>query len=312
MVSAGMNKKNIRILLLGAAGQVGAECDKLFRQAGCLVTAITRKEVDFSDIEFSGVNVCDNQLENILCLASHDVVVNAMAYTAVDKAEVEPELADKINHLSVKVLAQCCAKYDIPLVHISTDYVFNGNADKPYTETSKVNPLGVYGKTKWLGEQAIVLHSPKHIILRTSWVFGLHGGNFVKTILRLASERDELTIVSDQRGCPTYAADIASVILRIIQKYSEGESVDWGIYNCVGEGELSWYEFAQAIIEQAYDNKYLKTCPRVVPVPTVAYPTPAARPAYSVLNTNKLAVLLGEKVAMGSANSAAAPIKPPE
>jgi dTDP-4-dehydrorhamnose reductase len=291
VVSAVMNKQNMRILLLGAAGQVGSDCDKLFRQAGYLVTAITRKEIDFSDIDS-----CDNKLEGVLNSTSHHVVVNAMAYTAVDKAEVEPELADAINHISVQVLAQCCVRHDIPLIHISTDYVFDGKADEPYTETSKVNPLGVYGKTKWLGEQAIALCSPKHVILRTSWVFGLHGSNFVKTILRLASDRDELTIVSDQRGCPTYAADIASVILRIIQKYNVEGSVDWGTYHCVGEGELSWYEFAQVIVAQAYENKYLKACPRVTPIPTVAYPTPAARPAYSVLNTNKLNVLLGEKM----------------
>ncbi len=286
-----MNKKDMRILLLGAAGQVGSECNALFQQAGYTVFAITRKELDFSCIDSAS-----DLAEKLLDPEMPSIVVNAMAYTAVDKAEVEPDLADKINHLSVAYLSQYCAKHDIPLIHLSTDYVFDGAAVSPYVESSEVNPLGVYGKTKWLGEQAIESHLSEHIILRTSWVFGVHGNNFVKTILRLAEDRKTLTIVGDQYGCPTYAGDIAAVIVDLIQKYTSDLTLDWGVYHCVGEGTVSWCEFSQVIVDEAYARGLLSRLPEIVSISTDAYPTPAARPAYSVLNTNKLSMLLGRQL----------------
>ena len=286
-----MNKKDMRILLLGASGQVGSECKALFQQAGYTVFAITRKELDFSCVDSAG-----DLAKKLLGPELPCIVVNAMAYTAVDKAESEPDLADKINHLSVTYLSQYCAKYDIPLIHLSTDYVFDGTGVDPYLESSEVNPLGVYGKTKWLGEQVIESHLSRYIILRTSWVFGVHGNNFVKTILRLAEDRDTLPIVGDQYGCPTYAGDIAAVIVELIQKYTSDLTLDWGVYHCVGEGVVSWCEFSQVIVDEAYARGLLSRPPEIVSISTGAYPTPAARPAYSVLNTNKLSMLLGRQL----------------
>jgi dTDP-4-dehydrorhamnose reductase len=174
-------------------------------------------------------------------------------------------------------------------------------ATNPYTEDSEVNPLGVYGKTKWLGEQAIVSSLSQHIILRTSWVFGVHGNNFVKTILRLAAERETLTIVGDQYGCPTYAGDIANAILCIIKRYISSLPVEWGVYHCVGDGgggetEVSWCGFSRAIVQEAYARGVISKQPEIKSIPTSAYPTPAARPAYSVLDSGKLNASFGHKM----------------
>jgi len=279
-----MNEKEICILLLGAAGQVGSECKKIFQQAGCVVISITRRELDFSSI-----NSADEMFDVLSGFQTPTIIVNAVAYTAVDKAESELSLADKVNHTCVGFLAQYCAVHTVPLIHISTDYVFDGTAAKPYVESDRVNPLGVYGQTKLLGEQVVESTLSQHIILRTSWVFGVSGSNFVKTILRLSAEKEQLTIVSDQYGCPTYANDIAAAILCIIQRYASGESLEWGVYHCVGEEEVSWYEFSRGIVNEAYVRGLISNKPQILPIPTSAYPTPAARPAYSVLNTDKLA-----------------------
>lgn len=274
----------MRVMLFGAAGQVGSECAILLEQHGYDVIRATRQEVDFG------------QPDNVSAFVRQDlpnIVVNACAYTAVDKAESEGELANLINHSSVAALAEVCAEHSIPIIHLSTDYVFDGTATEPYIETSPTHPLGVYGRTKLQGEQALIRHWHQHIILRTSWVFGSHGNNFVKTMLRLAAERDELNVVNDQRGCPTYAGDIARVILVFIQLYEKRQPIEWGVYHCVNQGETTWYDFAEVIIQEACLRGILVNRPVIKPISSVEYPTPAARPMYSVLNTDKLEAVIG-------------------
>lgn len=283
--------RSFKVLLFGAHGQVGSECLLQFQQQDWLVQALTRNEVDFCHP--------DAIYEAILNIRP-DIVVNACAYTAVDKAETEADIAHAVNADSVAVMAKACAQLGIPTIHISTDYVFSGEAAAPYKEDDAVSPLGVYGTTKLLGEQQLGLHNPQHIILRTSWVFGAHGNNFVKTMLRLAARTDEngnpmpLSVVADQRGCPTWAGDIATVITKLAARYQTEQTLPWGVYHCTGQGECTWYDFARAIFEQAKTQGSLSVIPPVQPITTDQYPTPAKRPAYSVLDGAKLALLRGE------------------
>jgi dTDP-4-dehydrorhamnose reductase len=204
--------------------------------------------------------------------------INAAAYTAVDKAETESDLAKLVNGEAVGVLAEVARSFGTKFIHISTDYVFNGNSSTPYKETDPVDPMNVYGKSKLDGEQRCMKQDPDAIILRTSWVYSYHGNNFVKTMLRLMKERSEINVVADQIGSPTYAADLAQAILQIIA------SGKWlpGIYHYANEGKISWYDFALAIREMSGS-----TC-KVQPIPSAAYPTPARRPSYSLLNTEKI------------------------
>lgn len=207
--------------------------------------------------------------------------INCAAYTAVDKAEIEKEIALKINAQSVGIIATECAKINCTFLTISTDYVFDGNGIKPYKAEEPTNPLNYYGYTKWLGEK-LALENCKHsIIIRTSWVYSSHGNNFVKTILRLMKEREEIKVVSDQTGCPTYAADLAAAILQIIEQLNTGNK-KYGIYQFSNAGIISWYDFAVAIKTLAG-----LSC-SVLPILTTAYPTPAKRPSYSAMNTQKI------------------------
>lgn len=276
-----------RIMVFGAAGQVGTECVATLRHHGFDVLALTRHDVDFVNVDevFAAV-------EKYRPL----VVVNACAYTGVDKAEEERELADQINHRSVECLANVCEKVGALLIHLSTDYVFDGRSSTPYSEGSPVNPLGVYGETKLAGELAVTESMTRYIILRTSWVFGVHGNNFVKTMLRLAETRDQLSVVSDQCGRPSYVPHIVHVILELIQRYSAEGDVPSGIYHCSSQGELSWYEFARAIFVAAHTQGVLDNLPLVNAIPSTEYPTPAPRPMYSVLSTRKLEALLGRSM----------------
>ena len=212
-----------------------------------------------------------------------DAIVNAAAYTAVDKAESEVALAERINAAGPANLASVAAQHGIRLVHVSTDYVFDGNANTPYTEASPTNPLSVYGETKLAGELAVSAAAPDAIIVRTAWVFSEYGNNFVKTMLRLGKERDALSIVDDQRGCPTYAGDIAHAIIALLQQQAAG-----GIYHYAGDKEVSWFEFAQAIFTVAVQKAVLNKAPTLTPIPTAQYPTPAHRPAYSTLAGDKI------------------------
>lgn len=275
----------VKVLLFGPNGQVGNACQKAFQSAGFDVIALDRSEVDFAEPE---------QVYQAILRHKPDWVVNACAYTAVDKAESEPELAYQINGESVAQMAKACAELTIPTLHISTDYVFNGTATQPYQEDDTTDPIGVYGGSKLEGENQLRAANPKHIILRTSWVFGQQGNNFVKTMLRLGGERDTLGVVSDQVGCPTFAGDIADVIKRLVELYLAKGSLPWGTYHCSNSEKCSWFQFAEVIFKQGLASGALKKIPTVTPLTTEQYPTIAQRPAYSVLDCSKLELLLNQ------------------
>ncbi len=275
----------LKIALFGAAGQVGTDCGQALIQAGYDVVPLTRSTVDFAKPDIVHKEVVQ---------IGPDVIVNACAYTAVDKAQEESELADLVNHQSVAAIARACSQLSIPLIHISTDYVFDGTSDTPYKESDPVEALGVYGATKLAGEIAIQHIMSQYVILRTSWVFGEHGHNFVKTMLRVGASREQLRVVDDQYGRPTYVGDIVAAILFFVSQYEKKQSFPWGIYHCSSEGEASWCGFAQAIFDMAFECGVIEKKPQVVAIPTSEYPTPAPRPAYSVLSTEKLTQLMGK------------------
>ncbi|MBI5372198.1 MAG: dTDP-4-dehydrorhamnose reductase [Sphingobacteriales bacterium] len=264
-----MEKKPV-ILVTGANGQLGKELKRL--------------ETAFPDFKFIFLSREDLPIHHFELVRNFfkgyqpQYLVNCAAYTAVDKAESEKDLAFQVNGEAVGVLAAVCKEYNTRFVHISTDYVFDGNGKTPYTTGSPTNPQSVYGASKLEGEQQALLYNPGSIIIRTSWVYSEFGKNFVKTILRLLGEKEVLNVVNDQLGSPTYAADLARVILDII---ASGKWIP-GIYHYSNEGVISWYEFATAIKELSRS-----TC-RIHPVSSAQYPTAAKRPAYSVLDTSKL------------------------
>jgi dTDP-4-dehydrorhamnose reductase len=247
----------MKILITGSHGQVGSEIVK--RMPNCI--AYGRDELDITDIQQVRKKV-EQQLPHI--------IINCAAYTAVDKAEAEPDLAFAINKTGPENLAKVCSEQNIFLMHISTDYIFDGTKKTPYVETDKSNATSVYGITKWQGEEAVRNHCKNHLILRVSWVFGEYGHNFVKTMLRLSKEKDELKIVDDQIGCPTYAGDIADVLLKI------SKNPKTGTYHYCGKPEISWYGFAKVILKECST--------KIIPIKTREYPTPAKRPHNSVLN----------------------------
>lgn len=263
----------MKVLLTGSKGQLGScFCDRL--PAGWEVLATDSDSLDITDLA---------KVKQVVAEYRPDAIVNAAAYTAVDKAEIEGELATRINEQGPKNLAQAAVDAGCRLVHVSTDYVFDGQAKVPYREADATNPLGVYGKTKLGGEIAVAGTQPEAIIIRTAWVFSEYGNNFVKTMLRLAKERDELGIVADQFGCPTYAGDIAQAIIALLQGQAEG-----GVYHFCGDREVTWSEFAQAIFAAAIAQGQLEKLPRVNGITTEQYPTPARRPTYSSLNCEKI------------------------
>jgi dTDP-4-dehydrorhamnose reductase len=277
------------ILLIGSGGQVGQELQKTLPAIGT-ITCISRQELDLTQLE---------QLRDLIQESKPDLVVNAAAYTAVDKAESEPELANLINGDAPTVMAEASQAIGAALIHISTDYVFDGNQNMPYTETDIPNPIGAYGRSKLLGEQGIQqVHasSPdfRYAILRTAWVYGALGkGNFVKTMLRLGAERDEVKVVTDQVGTPTWAGDIATTLTTLSTHFLSGASDSpSGIYHFTNSGITSWYDFAVAIFEEAAAIGFPIQLQRVVPITTPEYPTPTQRPAYSALAWQKLAALL--------------------
>ncbi|QHQ25101.1 dTDP-4-dehydrorhamnose reductase [Pectobacterium parvum] len=263
----------MKILLTGANGQLG-RCFQDRLPAEWEILATDAAELDITDLQ---------NVEQAVKAFQPDAIVNAAAYTAVDKAESEPELAEKINVTGPENLAIAASKQNIRLVHVSTDYVFDGNATEPYREDSETNPLSVYGKTKLAGEQAVAKASSEAIIIRTAWVFSEYGNNFVKTMLRLAKERDTLSVVNDQRGCPTYAGDLAQAIISLLEKNAEG-----GIYHYCGDEEVSWYEFANTIFEMAKQQGIIDKALQTTAITTEQYPTPAYRPQYSSLSCDKI------------------------
>jgi dTDP-4-dehydrorhamnose reductase len=210
-------------------------------------------------------------------------VVNAAGYTAVDEAESEPELAFAVNRDGPAYLASACGKAGIPLVHISTDYVFDGQKKGAYLVTDPVSPLSVYGKSKAAGEVEVREHLREHLILRTGWLYGVYGHNFVKTMLRLGREREVVQVVADQYGCPTYAADLAETILRIAAQFLQGGRVHWGTYHYCGKGVTTWHGFAEEIFDIAREYVLLRV-KRLEPISTAEYSTVAKRPANSVLD----------------------------
>ena len=274
----------LRILQFGRTGQVGLEVLARAPLRGHRVTALGRDIVDLAD---------PAQVARAMsAVEDADVVINGAAYTAVDKAESEPDLAMRVNAESVAAIAEACAAHGTPLIHLSTDYVFDGTKAAPYVETDATNPLSVYGRSKLAGEAAVRARHPKHVILRTSWVYSPFGTNFLKTMLKLGAEREELRIVDDQLGSPTAAGDIAQVCLEIAEQAAERQSrMAWGIYHYAAAGETTWRRFAEAIFAAAGAWAHSKA--KVTPITTAQYPTPARRPLNSRLDCSKIARDLG-------------------
>ncbi len=273
-------KTPFRLLITGALGQTGTELVRRGREAGYEIAAFAREDLDISD---------GGAVARAIADTAPAAVINAAAYTAVDRAESEPEAAWAVNSLAPGFIARACHEAGIPMLHISTDYVFDGMGSMPYLEDAPISPQGVYGSTKAAGEEAVRRATPHHIILRTSWVFSAHGHNFVKTMLRLAGERDELNVVDDQRGCPTGAGDIADALLTIAGlalKTPGDQAFPWGTYHFSNRGETSWCGFARAIVEGSATRGGRKV--EVRGIATADYPTPARRPAYSVLDCGKI------------------------
>ncbi len=268
-----------KILLLGSTGQLGATLKPLLAERGELIPT-DRTILDLGQPEWVGEFVRKHKPQ---------VIVNAAAYTAVDRAESEPELAQRINAAAPAALSMAAAEIGALLIHYSTDYVFDGRKPSAYVESDPINPLNVYGRTKAEGEAAIQKSGCRHLICRTSWVYSERGSNFLLTMLRLARQRDELRVVSDQVGAPTSSHSLARATARIIDGYSLG---DWGdrssgIYHMVDSGSTSWFGFASEILQRA--SKVIGTpFPRVIPIPTSSYPTPATRPLNSQLSCEKL------------------------
>lgn len=277
-----------KVLVTGAKGQVGSEIVKTV-PAGFTVIGLASNELDITN---------QQQVTAVIAQYKPDLIINAAAYTAVDKAESDSDNAYAVNQQAVAWLAQAAKQADIPLFHISTDYVFDGESTTPYKETDPVNPQSVYGMSKLAGEQVLAATHNKHIILRTSWVFGAEGNNFVKTMLRLGKERDELSVVADQHGCPTSARSIAEVLWQLAEKYMSERALPWGIYHFSNSPACTWYEFAVEIFQQAKERGLLENIPSVKSITSEDYPTPAKRPAWSVLDCNKIEFLLDKKVAL--------------
>lgn len=271
------------ILVTGSNGQLGME----LRASASAVDDFEFVFTDLPDFDIThpaAVNTWFEKHRPSWC-------INTAAYTAVDKAEepAEKEIVYKVNATAPGLLAQACADNHCRLIQISTDYVFDGMADVPYTEESAVNPQGVYAASKLNGEQEVMAKDKQAIIIRTSWLYSVYGKNFVKTMIRLMQEKESIGVVSDQLGCPTWAADLASAIMRMISYDKAGKKIPGGIYHFCNAGVTSWYEFAKAIKSETGSN-----C-RVNAIPTSSYPTPAKRPAYSALDTSKIARLLDFK-----------------
>jgi dTDP-4-dehydrorhamnose reductase len=271
----------MKLLVLGAAGQIGHELCRRVWPADYQVAGLDRGEVDITRPE---------SIAEAMRRERPGIVVNAAAYTAVDRAETEPELVWAVNASGPGHLAAACKTAAIPLIHISTDYVFDGSKQGPYREDDPVNPLGIYGRSKEAGDRAVQEPLAEHVILRTAWVYSAHGHNFVRTMLRLAAERPVLRVVADQIGSPTSAADVAAAIAAIVQRLAAGDE-HWGTYHFAGGGSVTWHGFAEAIFELA--APWRGPPPKVEAITTAEYPTPARRPANSVLDCRLIGAAFG-------------------
>ena len=280
----------MKILLLGANGQVGHELLRSLAPLGELAAATRDGALADGSPCLRADLVDPGSLAQALDEARADVVVNAAAWTAVDRAEDEPGLADSINHRAVGEIGAWAARHGAKVVHYSTDYVFDGSATRPYREDDATAPLGVYGATKLAGEQALRASAARHLVFRTAWVYAAHGHNFLRTMLRLAGERDELRVVADQVGAPTPARLIADVTATALARPAGSPD---GTYHLVSHGQCSWHGFASAIVEGAVARGLIPRAPRMVPIATADYPTRARRPAYSVLDSSRLESAFG-------------------
>lgn len=268
----------MKVLITGANGQVGWELARQGARYGLEIAALDRGTLDITD--FAGIKKTFIRIAPAL-------VVNAAAYTAVDRAESEPELAFAVNRDGPAYLAAACAGAGISLVHLSTDYVFDGSKTEPYRESDPISPLGVYGRSKAAGERKVREHVAKHIIIRTAWLYGVHGNNFVKTMLRLGQGKQVVKVVADQKGCPTYAADLAEAILTIASYLRASRRVAWGTYHYCGKGVTTWHGFAVEIFRLAKQHDSL-VVEKAEPITTAEYPTPTKRPANSALDCSLL------------------------
>lgn len=260
----------MKILITGRHGQLGSELHDLKQSyPHHQMVFMDREEMDLSN---------SDQITEILNTEKPDIIINAGAYTAVDKAESDQELCNAVNHIAVKTIGEWAAKNDAKVIHISTDYVFDGTSETPLKETDATDPINVYGLTKLKGEQALAQSGAAYVILRTAWVYSTYGANFVKTMMRLMSEREEIGVVADQVGTPTYARDLAQAIMQII----EAPEFVQGVYHYSNEGTISWHEFATAIKEiKGYSTK-------INAIGSEAFPTPAKRPNFSLLDKTKI------------------------
>lgn len=270
------------MLVTGADGQLGQSIKAQLSYSQYLVTYVTQSDIDFSRAE---------SIDAYFDKHNFDIIINCAAYTFVDKAESEPDLAEQINHFAVKQLAQIAKRDNSTLIHISTDYVFAGKQCQPYTEEDKTDPQSVYGASKLNGEMAMLTEAPKGIIIRTSWLYSGFGNNFVKTMIRLGVERDQLNVVFDQVGTPTYAGDLARAIICILDSecFEEQTRVP-EVFHFSNEGVTSWYDFAKEIF------KLCSIDCSVLPIESIDYPTPAKRPNYSLLNKRKVKDIFGVKI----------------
>jgi len=271
------------LLIIGNKGQLGWALERSAEKQDIQTVGVDLPELDMTHAE---------AIDQLVSRERWSAVVNAAAYTAVDKAESDADTAFTVNRDGVAHLAGACQKHGLPLIHISTDYVFNGTATSPYKPDGPIDPLGVYGQSKADGEQALRERLDRHVILRTSWLYGIHGNNFVKTMLRLAREREELRVVADQYGCPTYAGDLAEAIIKIVKQWSRNKELPWGTFHYCNQGVASWHQLARQAIQSAsrYEKFQVET---IVPITTDEYPTPAPRPAYSALDCTSFSESFG-------------------
>lgn len=267
----------MKIIIFGANGQLGQELMAYPVPASWVVVGLSRTQVDITHAE---------QVSQALRQHQPDVMINAAAYTQVDRAETEVAAARAINVEGPMVLARASRESKIPLIHLSTDYVFNGQSPEPYRESDATDPQSVYGLTKLQSEQAIAAEALQYVIIRTSWVFGRYGKNFVKTMLKLMQERTTLSVVNDQLGGPTATIDLARMLWAVSQRIVQPGFREWGLYHYCGAPAVTWYEFAKAIMPIA--ERQGGAIKELLPISTAQYPTPAKRPAYSVLDTGKM------------------------
>tara|TARA_R110002012_G_scaffold320402_2_gene543901 strand:+ start:9709 stop:10566 length:858 start_codon:yes stop_codon:yes gene_type:complete len=268
-----------KILVTGANGQLGQCIKELSIAIDPENTYLFKssKDLDITD---------DKQVQEAFASENFDFCINCAAYTNVDKAESDTQNAVNVNSIGAQNLASACRQTNTTLLHISTDFVFDGAKNSPYIETDKTAPLSVYGNTKCVGETEILKNAPKSYIIRTSWLYSEYGHNFMKTMIRFGSEKDTLSVINDQTGTPTYAKDLAEVLIKIIQK----KPIPYGIYHYSNEGTATWFDFAKAIFE------ITKSTIQLHPIVTEAYPLPAKRPKYSVLNSSKIKQALGLEI----------------